>query len=195
MTSCILRPAVFSWPARPTESLSVDGQVVVAMLRVEGLHPKRLVVNGPKNAVLAVAVGSGVVRRVNALALLNAWAGHNDQAAAGEEVRGRRRRLRRAGRVRRSGRRRRAAGRAWRHGCRRWWRRRPWWERHVIIGEAGARVAGYGARGAHRPGRTGERTSPAVATRAGGEARYVPVMRRCVACRRSRNVAVASEGT
>ena len=171
MTSCILRPAVFSWPARPTESLSVDGQVVVALLRVEGLHPKRLVVNGPKNAVLAVAVGSGVVRRVNALALLNAGAGHNGQVAAGEEVRGRRRR-------------RRAAGRAWRHGCRRWWRRRPWWERHVIIGEAGARVAGYGARGAHRPGRTGERVrvSPVRV------ARYVPA-------RRSRNVAVASEGS
>ena len=172
MTSCILRPAVLSWPARPTESLSVDGQVVLTPLRVEGLHPKRLVANGPKNAVLAVAVGSGVVRRVNALALLDAWAGHNDQAAAGEEVRGRRRR-------------RRAAGRAWRPGCRRWWRRRPWWKRHVIIGDAGARVAGYGAGGAHRPGRAGElvRVSPSRRTR--GEARYVPARR---------SVAVASEG-
>ena len=72
--------------ARPAVFDSVDGQVVVALLRVEGFHPKRLAARRLKRAALAVTVVAGVVRRVDALAGYDARAGH-DGEMYGEGVR------------------------------------------------------------------------------------------------------------
>ena len=64
---------------RPAVSDSVDGQVVVALLRVEGFHLKRLAARRLKRAALAVTVVAGVVRRVDALAGYDARAGHDGE--------------------------------------------------------------------------------------------------------------------
>ena len=78
-------------PARPAVPDSVDGQEVVVLLRVEGLHPKRLAVNRLKRAVLVVSVGARIVVRVDALAGHDARAGHDAQMVNSEDVRRRRR--------------------------------------------------------------------------------------------------------
>ena len=71
---------------RPAVSDSIDGQVVVALLRVEGFHLKRLAARRLKRAALVVTVVAGVVRRVDALAGYDARAGH-DGEMYGEGVR------------------------------------------------------------------------------------------------------------